>query len=113
MPDARRGKLDVYFTRVYNPMWTNPDGFTWLEVLRDESKIGLHVALTPTWSETAWWADYVLPMGLGSERLDNPITVLSGTVPLPGDCRCSRESSDTYRLSPITHSRPAGTLKRK
>jgi anaerobic selenocysteine-containing dehydrogenase len=65
-----RGKLDVYFTRVYNPMWTNPDGFTWLEVLRDESKIGLHVALTPTWSETAWWADYVLPMGLGSERHD-------------------------------------------
>jgi len=65
-----RGRLDVYFTRVYNPMWTNPDGFTWLEVLRDESKIGLHVALTPTWSETAWWADYVLPMGHGSERHD-------------------------------------------
>jgi len=65
-----RGKLDVYFSRVYNRMWTNPDGFTWLEVLRDESKIGLHVALTPTWSETAWWADYVLPMGHGSERHD-------------------------------------------
>ncbi|MEK7784814.1 MAG: molybdopterin-dependent oxidoreductase, partial [Chloroflexota bacterium] len=65
-----RGKLDVYFTRVYNPMWTNPDGFTWLEALRDESKIGLHVALTPTWNESAWWADYVLPMGLGSERHD-------------------------------------------
>jgi anaerobic selenocysteine-containing dehydrogenase len=65
-----RGRLDVYFTRVYNPMWTNPDGFTWLEALRDESKIGLHVALTPTWSETAWWADYVLPMGHGSERHD-------------------------------------------
>ena len=22
-----RGKLDIYFTRVYNPVWTNPDGF--------------------------------------------------------------------------------------
>ncbi len=65
-----RGRLDVYFSRVYNPMWTNPDGFTWLEVLRDESKIGMHVALTPTWNETAWWADYVLPMGHGSERHD-------------------------------------------
>ncbi len=65
-----RGKLDVYFTRVYNPMWTNPDGFTWLEALRDESKIGLHVALTPTWNESAWWADYVLPMGHASERHD-------------------------------------------
>jgi anaerobic selenocysteine-containing dehydrogenase len=65
-----RGHIEVYFTRVYNPMWTNPDGFSWLEVLRDESKIGLHVALTPTWNESAWWADYVLPMGLGPERHD-------------------------------------------
>ncbi|MGH9337788.1 MAG: molybdopterin-dependent oxidoreductase, partial [Vicinamibacteria bacterium] len=24
-----RGRLDVYFTRVYNPVWTNPDGFSW------------------------------------------------------------------------------------
>ena len=29
-----RGKLDVYFTRVYNPVWTNPDGMTWMEVLQ-------------------------------------------------------------------------------
>src|SRR6266851_2741576 len=66
----RRGKLDVYFTRVYNPLWTNPDGFTWMEMLRDTDQIGLHVALTPTWSETAWFADYILPMGLGTERHD-------------------------------------------
>jgi anaerobic selenocysteine-containing dehydrogenase len=65
-----RGKLDVYFTRVYNPVWTNPDGFAWIDVLTDESLVGLHVALTPTWSETAFFADYVLPMGLGSERHD-------------------------------------------
>jgi anaerobic selenocysteine-containing dehydrogenase len=65
-----RGRLDVYFTRVYNPLWTNPDGFTWMKVLSDPAKIGLHVALTPTWSETAWFADYVLPMGLGTERHD-------------------------------------------
>jgi anaerobic selenocysteine-containing dehydrogenase len=65
-----RGRLSVYFSRVYNPVWTNPDGFSWLEVLTDESLVGLHVALTPTWSETAFFADYVLPMGLGSERHD-------------------------------------------
>ena len=65
-----RGKLDVYFTRVYNPVWTNPDGFSWMEMLTDRDKIGLHVALTPTWSETAWFADYILPMGLGTERHD-------------------------------------------
>ena len=65
-----RGRLDVYFTRAYNPVWTNPDGFSWIEALTDESKVGLHVALTPTWSETAFFADYVLPMGHGSERHD-------------------------------------------
>src|SRR5438067_2166560 len=65
-----RGKLDTYFTRVYNPVWTNPDGASWIEVLRDESKIGLHAALTPVWSETAWFADYVLPMGHAGERHD-------------------------------------------
>ena len=65
-----RGRLDVYFTRVYNPVWTNPDGFSWIEMLTDERKVGLHVALTPTWSETAWFADYILPMGLGTERHD-------------------------------------------
>ena len=65
-----RGKLDTYFSRVYNPVWTNPDGFAWMEALLDESKIECHVALTPTWSETAWYADYVLPMGVASERHD-------------------------------------------
>jgi anaerobic selenocysteine-containing dehydrogenase len=66
----RRGKLDVYFTRVYNPIWTNPDGFSWIEALSDESMVGLHVALTPTWNETAYFADYILPMGHGPERHD-------------------------------------------
>ncbi len=68
--NERRGKLDTYFTRVYNPVWTNPDGFSWMEALLDPSKVECHVALTPTWSETALFADYVLPMGVGSERHD-------------------------------------------
>ncbi|MGE0789262.1 MAG: molybdopterin-dependent oxidoreductase [Sandaracinaceae bacterium] len=65
-----RGDIDVYFTRVYNPMWINPDGFTWLEALRDEDEIKCHIALTPTWNESAWFADYVLPMGHSGERHD-------------------------------------------
>src|SRR4029079_3142491 len=65
-----RGKIDVYFTRVFNPVWTYPDGFSWVEMLRDEANIGLHVALTPTWNETAYFADLVLPMGQASERHD-------------------------------------------
>jgi anaerobic selenocysteine-containing dehydrogenase len=65
-----RGKMSVYFTRVFNPVWTYPDGFSWIEALRDEDKVGLHIALTPTWNETAYFADYVLPMGHSSERHD-------------------------------------------
>jgi anaerobic selenocysteine-containing dehydrogenase len=65
-----RGKLAMYFTRVYNPVWTNPDGMSWIEMLSDESKVERHACLTPTWSETAWFADFVLPMGHASERHD-------------------------------------------
>jgi anaerobic selenocysteine-containing dehydrogenase len=65
-----RGDIDVYFTRVYNPMWINPDGFMWLRALQDTEKMKFHVALTPTWNESAWFADYVLPMGHSGERHD-------------------------------------------
>ncbi len=63
-------RIDTYFTRVYNPVWTNPDGGSWLEMLADEDQVGCHVALTPTWNETAFFADYVLPMGHSTERHD-------------------------------------------
>ncbi len=65
-----RGKLAMYFTRVYNPVWTNPDGMSWIEMLTDETKVERHACLTPVWSETAWFADFILPMGHGSERHD-------------------------------------------
>ena len=65
-----RGKLAMYFTRVYNPVWTNPDGMSWIEMLTDEARVERHACLTPIWSETAWFADYILPMGLGTERHD-------------------------------------------
>ncbi|MFW6063805.1 MAG: molybdopterin dinucleotide binding domain-containing protein, partial [Chloroflexota bacterium] len=68
--EEERGDVDVYFTRVYNPMWINPDGFMWLKALQDEEKLRCHVALTPTWNESAWFADYVLPMGHAGERHD-------------------------------------------
>ena len=65
-----RGKVDVYFSRVFNPVWSNPDGFAWIDALQDEDKIGCHVAMTPTWNESAYFADFVLPMGHASERHD-------------------------------------------
>ena len=39
-------------------------------MLTDHRKVGLHAALTPTWNETAYFADLVLPMGMSSERHD-------------------------------------------
>jgi anaerobic selenocysteine-containing dehydrogenase len=68
--ERQNHNVDVYFTRVYNPVWTNPDGATWIEMLTESERIGCHVALTPVWSETAQYADYVLPMGMGPERHD-------------------------------------------
>ena len=65
-----RGEIDVYFSRVYNPLWINPDGFMWLKALTNTEQLKLHVALTPTWNESAWFADYVLPMGHSGERHD-------------------------------------------
>jgi anaerobic selenocysteine-containing dehydrogenase len=41
-----------------------------MDALRDHDKIKCHVALTPTWNESAWFADYVLPMGHAGERHD-------------------------------------------
>lgn len=70
LKEKTRGKMDVYFSRVFNPVWTYPDGFSWIEALTDESMFGCHIALTPTWNETAYYADYVLPMGHSAERHD-------------------------------------------
>ncbi len=65
-----RGTMDVYFTRVFNPIWTYPDGFAWMDMLQNEESVGCHIAMTPTWNETAFFADYVLPMGHSAERHD-------------------------------------------
>jgi anaerobic selenocysteine-containing dehydrogenase len=65
-----RGYMDTYFSRVFNPVWTYPDGFTWMEAFQREDLFGCHIALTPTWNETAYFADFVLPMGHSAERHD-------------------------------------------
>jgi anaerobic selenocysteine-containing dehydrogenase len=60
LPTFKEAAVDTYFTRLQSSM-TNPMACRgWM--LTDETKMGLHVCLTPTWSETAWFADYVLPM---------------------------------------------------
>jgi anaerobic selenocysteine-containing dehydrogenase len=63
-------KLSVYIPRMYNPVWINPDGFRWIETLKDEKKMELTMNLSPVWSETNWYMDYILPVGLAGERHD-------------------------------------------
>jgi anaerobic selenocysteine-containing dehydrogenase len=63
-------KLAVWIPRMYNPVWINPDGFRWLEVLKNEEKMELTFNLSPVWSETNWYVDYILPVGLAGERHD-------------------------------------------
>jgi anaerobic selenocysteine-containing dehydrogenase len=62
--------IAVWIPRQYNPVWINPDGFRWIEVLRDERKMELTVNPSPMWSETNWFMDYILPVGLSGERHD-------------------------------------------
>lgn len=66
----RDKRLEVYIARVVNPVWTFPDGFTWIEMFKDKNRVGCHVTLSPVWSETSQFSDYVLPMGLATERHD-------------------------------------------
>jgi anaerobic selenocysteine-containing dehydrogenase len=103
-----RGKMDVYFTRVFNPVWTYPDGFSWIEALSDESSVGMHIALTPTWNETAFFADYVLPMGHSAERHDINSYATHGGVwiafrqPVLREAarRAGKETTFTYETNP-------------
>ncbi|WP_373069512.1 molybdopterin-dependent oxidoreductase [Sulfurimonas sp.] len=63
-------KLSVWIPRMYNPVWINPDGFRWIDTIKDEKKMELTFNLSPVWSETNWYVDYVLPVGLAGERHD-------------------------------------------
>ncbi len=63
-------KLAVWIPRMYNPVWINPDGFRWIDTLKNESKMELTFNLSPVWSETNWYVDYILPVGLAGERHD-------------------------------------------
>jgi len=66
--------ISVYVPRMHNPLWINPDGFRWMEALKREDKFELTFNLSPTWSETNWYCDYVLPVGLAGERNDQQST---------------------------------------
>ena len=103
-----RGYMDTYFSRVFNPVWTYPDGFVWMEAYKDENLFGCHVALTPTWNETAFFADFVLPMGHSAERHDlNSYATHSGKwiafrqpVLREAARRAGKDTTFTYETNP-------------
>ncbi|NNE16630.1 MAG: formate dehydrogenase, partial [Saprospiraceae bacterium] len=103
-----RGYMDTYFSRVFNPVWTYPDGFVWMEAYQDESLFGCHIAMTPTWNETAFFADLVLPMGHSAERHDlNSYATHSGKwiafrqpVLREAARRAGKETQFTYETNP-------------
>lgn len=103
-----RGYMDTYFSRVFNPVWTYPDGFTWMEAFQREDLFGCHIALTPTWNETAFFADFVLPMGHSAERHDlNSYATHSGKwiafrqpVLREAARRAGKETTFTYETNP-------------
>jgi len=63
-------KISVWIPRMYNPVWINPDGFRWIEVIKNEELMELTFNPSPVWSETNWFMDYILPVGLSGERHD-------------------------------------------
>jgi len=103
-----RGFMDTYFSRVFNPVWTYPDGFTWMEAFKRKDLFGLHIAMTPTWNETAFFADLVLPMGHSAERHDlNSYATHSGKwiafrqpVLREAARRAGKEVQFTYEVNP-------------
>ena len=64
-----RGTLDVYFTRVSILFGLIQIVFSWIEMLSNKASVGCHIALTPTWNETAF-CRLCFAMGHASERHD-------------------------------------------
>ncbi|MHB8858894.1 MAG: molybdopterin-containing oxidoreductase family protein [Thermoleophilia bacterium] len=57
----RKFNVGVLMTHGYNPAYSNPDTGTVEDVLKDETLVPYHVAVTPFMTETALMADIILP----------------------------------------------------
>ena len=61
MIKERKYKVGVLMTHGVNPVYSNPDTGMVEDVLKDETLIPYHVAVTPFMNETAVLADIILP----------------------------------------------------
>lgn len=78
-----REKVGVYFMYTCNPVFTFPDGETWIHVLKDESLVPFHVSIDVALNETNDFADIILPDTTYLERLD-PENMPSAMIPWVG-----------------------------
>jgi len=75
--EENRAASDVYITRVYKPVWTNPDGFSWRRCCRSRERSACTSrGFTPTWSETAG-SPTTSADGPGTERHEPPPPTMS------------------------------------
>ncbi len=57
----RKHRVGVLMTRSYNPVYSDPDGGGVADLLKDDTMVPIHVAVSPFMTETAALADIVLP----------------------------------------------------
>ncbi|MEO5345602.1 MAG: molybdopterin-dependent oxidoreductase [Magnetococcus sp. YQC-9] len=62
--------VKVLFNHLSNPVYSAPAASIWREVLKDETLVPFLVDFSPFMSETAEWADLILPDVVGVERHD-------------------------------------------
>ncbi len=70
----RKAKVGVYMTYQYNPLYSRAEGPFLEQILKDEELIPYFVCLDSVYTETAAFADLVLPMATFAERweLESP-----------------------------------------
>lgn len=63
-------KVKVLFNHLSNPVYSAPAASIWREIFKDEKLIPYLVDFSPFMSESAEWADLILPDVVGVERHD-------------------------------------------
>ncbi len=79
-----RGRLELYFSYVFNSGYNYPESQVAREVLLDEKLIPFHVAIDVVVSETSALADIILPETTSLERWDFQVTNSYELVPFTG-----------------------------
>lgn len=79
--DGSHGRPDVYLWYCYQPVYSNPNVASNIEVLKNEEYLPFTVAVTPFYDESAALADLILPDATYLERWDWEDNVAPNQVP--------------------------------